>query len=228
MHSASLRGTRNRVHFAAAASSVPRPMQSRLVFSPLAPLAACLCTLLACTTKDGEDTDASSSTAGPMTGASTSAEDTGTGSGTVGDVTSDSSSTAASTTETPTTGDSTDASATATSDASTTANTEASASESTGPAPTDGPGVLPGETGLEAFCRRYVECGGTYYDDAQACMDESLGYWGSCPSRRTALDNFGACMSEMACSDWSPDAYNPNDTPCAEQWSQVGASEPCD
>ncbi len=94
--------------------------------------------------------------------------------------------------------------------------------------PTSGPGVLPGETGLEAFCRRYVECGGTYYDGEQACIDAAYDYWGDCPSRAAALDVFGACMSEIECTDWSPDAYNPASTPCAEQWQGVGASEPCD
>lgn len=99
--------------------------------------------------------------------------------------------------------------------------------DTTAPAPTDGPGLLPGETGLDAFCRRYVECGGTYYDGAQACIDESLGYWGECASRRAALDAFGECMSFLECSDWDPDAYNPNSTPCAQEWSDLGASEPC-
>jgi hypothetical protein len=99
-------------------------------------------------------------------------------------------------------------------------------SESTG-GPTSGPGVLPGEGGLEAFCRRYVECGGTYYADEQACIDASYDYWGDCASRAAALDAFGACMAEIECSDWSPDAYNPASTPCAEQWQGVGASDPC-
>ncbi len=97
----------------------------------------------------------------------------------------------------------------------------------TEPAPTSGPGVLPGEDGLDAFCRRYVECGGTYYADQQACIDESEGYWGTCPSRKAALDAFGACMSEIECGDWSPDAYNPNSTPCAGEWGDLNASEPC-
>ena len=195
-------------------------MQSYSFLAPLAPLAAaCLCMLLACAANDGGDTGASSSTAAPMTDASATAGDTGntgntgTAAGTTG------SSTDIPTTDVPTTGGSTDATATAT--------TEASAGESTGPAPTDGPGVLPGETGLEAFCRRYGECGGTYYADEQACLDASLDYWGSCPSRRTALDNFGACMSELDCNDWSPDAYQPASTPCAAQWEQVGASASC-
>lgn len=100
-------------------------------------------------------------------------------------------------------------------------------SESTGAGPTTGPGVLPGETGLDSFCRRYVECGGTYYEDEQACIDASLDYWGSCPTRQAALDAFGGCMSEIECRDWSPDAYNPSSTPCAGQWDDLGNSEPC-
>jgi hypothetical protein len=108
------------------------------------------------------------------------------------------------------------------------ASAEDSSGGSTGGGPTSGPGVLPGETGLEAFCRRYVECGGTYYEDQQACIEESYGYWGSCPSRAAALDAFGACMSVVECADWSPDAYNPASTPCAEEWQGVSASEPCD
>jgi hypothetical protein len=97
----------------------------------------------------------------------------------------------------------------------------------TAPAPTDGPGVLPGESGLDAFCRRFKECGGEYYEDAQACIDASHDYWGDCPTRQAALDAFGACMSELDCGDWSPDNYNPNGTPCAEQWQQLGASRAC-
>jgi DNA-binding Xre family transcriptional regulator len=68
---------------------------------------------------------------------------------------------------------------------------------------------------------------GTFYADAQDCIDQSLTYWGECASRRAALDDFGACMSEVACSDYSPDAFNPASTPCAQQWDQLGASEPC-
>jgi hypothetical protein len=97
----------------------------------------------------------------------------------------------------------------------------------TGAGPTSGPGVLPGEGGLEAFCRRYVECGGTYYADQQACIDASYDYWGACESRADALDVFGACMADIECTDWSPDAYNPASTPCAEQWQGVAASDPC-
>jgi hypothetical protein len=86
-------------------------------------------------------------------------------------------------------------------------------------------GVEP--SGLEAYCDHYVDCGGTYYEDQQACIDASLNYWGSCPSRRAALDAFGDCMLGVACDEWSPDSYNPANTECAEEWKALGASEPC-
>jgi hypothetical protein len=192
-------------------------------------LAACLCTLVACSKDDG-DTDPSASTSAatdaPGTDASSASQSTTDAPATTsGDASSDgpgSATTAASdpTTATPTTGngETTDHGET----------TDPSAGETTtAPAPTDGPGVLPGETGIDSFCRRYVECGGTYYADEQACLDETFGYWGECPSRRAALDAFGACMSELDCSEWNPDAYNPGSTPCAQQWSDLNASEAC-
>lgn len=205
------------VQFAAAAAKVPPLMQTRSFSAPLASLAAaCLCTLLACAADDGGDTGASTSTAAQDTDPAATTGSTGP----VGGSTGEASTSAAPTTDAPTsTGASTDASAGE--------STDPSAGESTAAAPTDGPGVLPGETGLDAFCRRYVECGGTFYADAQDCIDQSLAYWGECASRRAALDDFGACMSEVACSDYSPDAFNPASTPCAQQWDQLGASEPC-
>lgn len=101
------------------------------------------------------------------------------------------------------------------------------AESSTGEAPTSGPGVLPGEGGLDAFCRRFFECGGAYYSDEQDCIDESVGYWGECAEVTEALDAFGACMSEIPCDDYNPDAYNPANTVCSEQWSDVGSAGPC-
>lgn len=98
---------------------------------------------------------------------------------------------------------------------------------STGEPPTSGPGVLPGESGIEAFCRRYVECGGTYYADQQDCLDATVGYWGDCAEVTAALDDFGACMADIACDDYNPDAYNPANTVCAEQWGDVGSAGPC-
>lgn len=122
----------------------------------------------------------------------------------------------------PTSGDPTSGATT-----TTTTSDDTSSTATSEPAPTDGPGVLPGEDGMDAFCRRYKECGGTYYDDQQACLDATYDYWGDCPSRKAALDAFGACMSELDCGEWNPDAYNPGSTPCAAEWDQVGASEPC-
>lgn len=202
------------------------------------PLSACLATLVACNlfacNKDSGDTDLSASTGAATEAAATdapatdaSATDGPASAATTGDASSDGPTTATATTPAtdPTTAAPTTGDADATSDGET---TDPSAGESTtAPAPTDGPGVLPGETGIDSFCRRYVECGGTYYADEQACLDETFGYWGECPSRRAALDAFGGCMSELDCSEWNPDAYNPGSTPCAEQWSDLQSSPSC-
>lgn len=110
----------------------------------------------------------------------------------------------------------------------TTSGTGTSEGESsTGEVPTSGPGVLPGEGGLEAFCRRFFECGGGYYSDEQDCIDASVNYWGECAEVTEALDGFGACMSEIECDDYNPDTYNPASTPCSEQWSDVQSAGPC-
>lgn len=93
--------------------------------------------------------------------------------------------------------------------------------------PTSGPGVLPGESGQEAMCRRAIECGSTYYPDADACIDAGSNYWGTCASRQTALDNFGACMSDIPCDEYNPDAYNPASTPCADLWGDLQQSDAC-
>ncbi len=112
-------------------------------------------------------------------------------------------------------------------DATDPGSSEGGEESSTGEPPTSGPGVLPGESGIEAFCRRYVECGGTYYADQQDCLDATVGYWGECAEVAAALDDFGACMSDIACEDYNPDAYNPANTVCAEQWGDVGSAGPC-
>lgn len=119
--------------------------------------------------------------------------------------------------------DGSSSSATSTTD-STSADASGANSSTSGPA--SGPGTFPDETGLEAFCRRFVECGGTTYD-AQSCVDTSYEYWGSCPSRAAALDTFGSCMAELSCDDWSPDTYDPNSTVCAQQWADLSNSAPC-
>lgn len=167
----------------------------------------------------GDDGDGSSGSASGSTGAATASGGSSGGDGSTGG-----SSTAAPTTGATDGGGSGGAS---NSDGTSSGGGEASSGGTTAAGPTDGPGVLPGETGLDAFCRRYVECGGTFYADKQACMDASLNYWGECASRRMALDAFGACMSEMECTDWSPDLYSPSDTPCAQQWDDLSQSRPC-
>ncbi|MCA9638341.1 MAG: hypothetical protein KC420_20065 [Myxococcales bacterium] len=180
------------------------------ILSPRTPAAlVCALTIGACGDDKSGDTDDATATA--STTASATATSSASSEGT-------SSSASASTSSDASTSGGTSTS----SDASTSSDTSTS---TTGPA--TGPGTFPGETGLDAFCRRFVECGGTYYDDAQACIDASLDYWGSCPSRRDALDAFGSCMADLSCDEWSPDVYNPNSTPCAEEWGDLGASDPC-
>ena len=186
-------------------------MRPPAIFAPLA--AICLCTLLACSNDDGAETSAGS------TADSTAMNTDTTGSTGPVDTTAD---TTTSTSAEPTTAGPTSETTTAPGD-----TTDPGTSSTTAPAPTDGPGVLPGETGIDSFCRRYVECGGTYYADSQACLDETFNYWGDCPDRRAALDAFGACMSELACSEWNPDAYNPGSTPCAEQWADLNNTPAC-
>ena len=98
--------------------------------------------------------------------------------------------------------------------------------EDTGP-DTDNSDDPPAATGLEAYCDYYKECGGTYYETSEDCVEASLNYWGDCPSRRNALDDFGDCMLTIPCSEWNPDVYNPASTDCADEWSDLGASDPC-
>lgn len=81
-----------------------------------------------------------------------------------------------------------------------------------------------GRTGLEGFCDYYIECGGSYYSDAQDCIDASLAYWGEC--RRPELDAFGDCMlAEFTCDSWNPDTYNPSGGACGEEWAALGNAE---
>ncbi len=78
-----------------------------------------------------------------------------------------------------------------------------------------------GATGLEGYCERYKECGGTYYATAEDCVEASLSYWGDCPEMQAALDAFGDCMMAVPCEDYNPDSYNPANTECAEEWDGV-------
>lgn len=81
--------------------------------------------------------------------------------------------------------------------------------------------------GLQRYCQAYKDCGGTYYATAQDCVDASLDYWGSCPSRRDALDTFGECMADVSCDSYNPDTYNPNNTECSAQWSAIAQANAC-
>lgn len=84
----------------------------------------------------------------------------------------------------------------------------------------DSNGGPSGGSGLEGYCEHYVDCGGTYYSDAEACVEESIDYWDEC--RRDELDAFGDCMLNLTCEEWGdPDAYNPSNTPCAEEWNEL-------
>jgi hypothetical protein len=78
--------------------------------------------------------------------------------------------------------------------------------------------------GLLGFCEHYIECGGTTYSSAQACVTDAISFWGSC--RRPQLDAFGTCMVGVSCASWNPSAYDPHDTPCGALWDEV-AQTPC-
>ncbi|MEM6292177.1 MAG: hypothetical protein AAGA54_12955 [Myxococcota bacterium] len=115
-----------------------------------------------------------------------------------------------------------------TGDVETTGDTETSSGESSGgDVPTSGPGVLPGETGQEAMCRRALECGGTYFPTAEECIDSGTDYWGSCPDVQAALDAFGACMAGLACDEYNPDGYIPGNTPCGDLYGDLQDVGPC-
>ena len=99
------------------------------------------------------------------------------------------------------------------------ATTDPTTGDPTGTGGSDSAG---GPTGLEAFCERYFECGGSYYNDVEDCMDASTNYWGTCPEALAALDAFGDCMITIPCDEYDPDAYNPANTICADEWSALG------
>jgi hypothetical protein len=93
------------------------------------------------------------------------------------------------------------------------------------PGPTTGPGVLGDETGLEAMCRRFFECGGTWYDDEEDCIQSSYDYWGECTAAKDALDALGACVAEVECSEYDPDSYHPDSVGCDEEWDDLNAAD---
>lgn len=83
-----------------------------------------------------------------------------------------------------------------------------------------------GAQGLQGYCEYYKECGGSSYEDADACVQDSLDYWGDC--RQPELDAFGNCMMGITCDEWgNPDAYNPNNTDCADEWDALRDAGQC-
>lgn len=84
----------------------------------------------------------------------------------------------------------------------------------------DGGGGNTTRDGLEGFCDHTMNCGSTYYEDADDCIEQSLDHWGEC--RRDELDTFGDCMLEIDCDEWGdPDNYDPSQTDCADEWEAV-------
>ena len=76
-----------------------------------------------------------------------------------------------------------------------------------------------GLTGFAGLCEHSEDCGGTYYATVQDCIDATIEYWGEC--RCPELDAFGNCMLSVECDGWDPDAYDPEDTPCAAEWQAI-------
>ncbi|MDP2310490.1 MAG: hypothetical protein Q8P18_31015 [Pseudomonadota bacterium] len=97
--------------------------------------------------------------------------------------------------------------------------------EDTEEEPTTGPGVLGDETGLEAMCRRFFECGGGYYENEEECMQASYDYWGECRAAEDALNALGECVANVDCDDYNPDSYNPSSVGCDDEWEDLGASD---
>lgn len=185
--------------------------------------AACIVSLAACGSDDVGDDGTTGSTG--ATSMSSSASEGATSSSSADASSGPTSDASESATSDDTSGPTSDASESATSDDTTSTSDTTGTTEDPTSTSGDTTGIV--QSGLEAFCSHYVDCGGTYYEDEAACIDASLSYWGECPSRRDAQDVFGECMAEIPCDEWNPDAYNPNNTVCAEQWQALGDSEPC-
>ena len=90
---------------------------------------------------------------------------------------------------------------------------------------TTGPGVLGDETGLEAMCRRFFECGGALYENEEECIQASYDYWGECSAVVDALDALGACVADVECSEYNPDSYHPGAIGCGDEFEELGASD---
>lgn len=189
----------------------PAPMHPRFIV-PVA-ISACL-GLLACGSEDSDD-GGSSSTGSSSTGSS-GASSTGTSGSS-----SDAPMTDTGTSESPT------------------GSSEGPGDDGSTAAPTGGVDATTGETGgdttlpppdmgFDAYCRRYIECGGTYYTDEQDCLDESYQYWGTCPERLALLEALGACVQGLTCEEFGPNTNPPSSTPCGQYYDDLVASDPCE
>ncbi len=164
--------------------------------------------LLACTTSDSDDTGSStttSSTTGSSTSTSSSTTETGTDD------------------PSPTTTGASSSSSSESGDDSSTAATTGGVDDTTGDTSEPAP-----DMGFEAYCRHYIECGGTYWADEQICLDESYGYWGTCPSRLALLEALATCVEALTCEEFSPNSTPPSNTPCGDYYDELVASDVCD
>jgi hypothetical protein len=79
-------------------------------------------------------------------------------------------------------------------------------------------------TKLFTWCERWIECGGTWYETPQDCVDATYAYWGECEAVVSALDDFAECMVDVPCSAFDADTFDPAESPCAGLWPAVVAS----
>lgn len=71
------------------------------------------------------------------------------------------------------------------------------------------------------WCDRWKECGGTYYETAEDCVDATYAYFGECAEMLDALDAYAVCMVDISCDDFDPDTYDPADTDCWREWDEI-------
>lgn len=83
------------------------------------------------------------------------------------------------------------------------------------------PPPMPGDVHL-ASCEHGLECGGEYYDTAEECAQAGRNYWGECEAMLNALDAFGACILNVPCGEYNPDAYIPADIGCGAEYAGLG------
>ena len=107
-------------------------------------------------------------------------------------------------------------------DQSVVSETDEGASSDTA-SPVDGVATGPGAD-LFAWCERWIECGGTWYETPRDCVDATYAYWGQCDAVTAALDEFAVCMLEVPCSEFDADTFDPAESSCSGVWEGVVAS----